>query len=280
MAVEKVEGFLSQLHSDDLSAVVHTISAVTESPGIFVFGEFLDHPAVQKLKESDKTKYYELLNLFCYGSFETYSANPQKYPQLNGAQLRKLKQLSIIDEAHRQRYIPYSLLFEKLCISSSRELEDLIIELFYLEALTGKLDQQRALLEVDSAVGRDIHEEQISELYNTLDTWLSRVESVLVHMAKEIKLANERRCECELRQTKVLEVAASVKEALRGQLLKSKTDAPRMDVDDLPVHPDLLADGRVPSSRFGAPSSADSPGGDKDARSRMGVFKNLRKSNK
>lgn len=98
---------------------------------------------------------------YCYGSYEEYASMPEKYPPLSAAQIRKLKQLSIIDAAHHQKHIPYKSLFEKLGISSSRDLEDLIIELFYLEAITGKLDQQRAMLEVESAIGRDIREGQV-----------------------------------------------------------------------------------------------------------------------
>ncbi|VDP83733.1 unnamed protein product [Echinostoma caproni] len=277
---DKVEAFLNQLHTGDDTTVAETLTAATEAPGIFVFGEFLDHPAVQQLKNGPKANMFDLLNLFCYGSYEEYAAKPDKYPQLSQAQIRKLKQLSIIDAAHHQRHISYKSLFDKLGISSSRDLEDLIIELFYLEAITGKLDQQRALLEVESAIGRDIHEEQIPELQKALDVWLNRVESVLVHMGKEIKLANERRFESEVHQRSVLEAASSLKEALRGQLTKSEVDTARMDVDDPFVHPDLLPDGRSGGHFRSTGTAVDSPGGDKDGRSRMTVFKGLRKFNK
>ncbi|GAA48617.1 COP9 signalosome complex subunit 7 [Clonorchis sinensis] len=189
---------------------------------LFVFGEFLDHPCVQNLLHGPHAAFADLLNLFCYGSFETYSAEPTKYPQLSSAQIRKLKQLSIIDEAHSRKLIPYESLFKKLGVESSRELEDLIIELFYLDALTGKLDQQRALLEVDSAIGRDVRIEQIPELNATMNTWLDRVESILTHIANEVKLANDRRFEMQLHKKRVQEAAASVKEALRGQLSKTE----------------------------------------------------------
>lgn len=132
--------------------------------GLFVFGEFLDDPKIKSLIDGPHSAYFDLLSLFCYGSFELYEANIAKYPQLCDAQIRKLKQLSIIDEAHKQKSIPYDVLFKKLKLNSCRELEDLVIELFYLNVLTGKLDQQKAMLEVESAVGRDIHEHQVSLL--------------------------------------------------------------------------------------------------------------------
>ncbi|VDP67481.1 unnamed protein product [Schistosoma mattheei] len=179
----------------------------------YVFGED---------RNGEYSQYYNLMNLFCYGTFELLSTNRSAYPDLRPTQVRKLKQLSIIDEAHNQKHIPYGLLFKKLDIASSRELEDLVIELFYLEAITGKLDQQKALLEVNSAIGRDIRiEQQIDELHQKLDSWGVRVESVLAHIANEIKMVNERRYESELHQKEILEASLSIKEALRGQMAKS-----------------------------------------------------------
>ncbi|KAA3673674.1 COP9 signalosome complex subunit 7 [Paragonimus westermani] len=280
MTTDKLEALLNQLPENDDNAVAEIIVSATEMPGLFVFGEFLDHPSIQRLTSEPHRKYIDLLNLFCYGSYQLYASDPTKYPPLSAGQIRKLKQLSLIDQAHCQRLIPYDLLFEKLHLTSSRELEDLIIELFYLEALSGKIDQRRALLEVESAIGRDIRVEQISDLNKTLSMWQDKVESILLHTAREIKSANDRRFESELHQKKVLEAATSIKEALRGQLSKLDVDSPRMDVDDHHlIHPDLLADGRVASSRADFPA-VDSPGGDKDGRSRMAVFKGLRKSNR
>ncbi|TGZ61167.1 hypothetical protein CRM22_008128 [Opisthorchis felineus] len=222
MSADRLESYLNQLQTDNPNVLIETLIAATEAPGLFVFGEFLDHPCVQNLLHGPHAAFADLLNLFCYGSFETYSAEPTKYPQLSSAQMRKLKQLSIIDEAHSRKLIPYESLFKKLGVESSRELEDLIIELFYLDALTGKLDQQRALLEVDSAIGRDVRIEQIPELNATMNTWLDRVESILTHIANEVKLANDRRFEMQLHKKRVQEAASSVKEALRGQLSKTE----------------------------------------------------------
>lgn len=276
MSADRLEFYLNQLQTDNSDVLIETLIAATEAPGLFVFGEFLDHPCVRNLSHGPHAAFADLLNLFCYGSFETYLAEPTKYPQLSSAQIRKLKQLSIIDEAHSRKLIPYESLFKKLGVESSRELEDLIIELFYLDALTGKLDQQRALLEVDSAIGRDVRIEQIPELNATMNTWLDRVESILTHIANEVKLANDRRFEMQLHRKRVQEAAASVKEALRGQLSKTEPDTPLMDIDDHMVHPDLLPDGRGIPTR----PSLDCSAGDKDGRNRLGVFKGLRKGAK
>ncbi|KAK4474175.1 hypothetical protein MN116_003475 [Schistosoma mekongi] len=274
MSSDKTELFLSQLSSLDVSKLPEIIQSITECPGLFVFGEFLDHPKIKAIENGEYSQYYDLMNLFCYGTFETLAVSGSNYPNLRPAQIRKLKQLSIIDEAHNQKHIPYSLLFEKLNITSSRDLEDLIIELFYLEAITGKLDQQKALLEVSSAIGRDIRAEQIVELRQKLDSWGVQVESVLTHLANEIKIVNNRRYESELHQKQVLEASLSIKEALRGQMAKSDSHSLRMDVDDILVHPDLL-ESRVETTRQSS-SNTEGNVGDRDVRSRITVFKNLR----
>ncbi|CAH8458017.1 unnamed protein product [Schistosoma mattheei] len=273
MSSEKIESFLSQLSNSDLSKLPELIQSITECPGLFVFGEFLDHPKIKSIENGEYSQYYNLMNLFCYGTFELLSTNRSAYPDLRPTQVRKLKQLSIIDEAHNQKHIPYGLLFKKLDIASSRELEDLVIELFYLEAITGKLDQQKALLEVNSAIGRDIRIEQIDELHQKLDSWGVRVESVLAHIANEIKMVNERRYESELHQKEILEASLSIKEALRGQMAKSDAQSLRMDMDDILIHPDLL-ESRVEATRQS--SSNTESVGDRDVRSRITVFKNLR----
>ncbi|CAH8455447.1 unnamed protein product [Schistosoma turkestanicum] len=273
MSSDKIDAFLSQLSSTDVSKLPDLIQSITECPGLFVFGEFLDHPKIKSIENGEYSQYYNLLNLFCYGTFETLSNNRSAYPDLRPTQVRKLKQLSIIDEAHNQKYIPYDLLYKKLGITSSRDLEDLVIELFYLEAVTGKLDQQKALLEVSSAIGRDIRIEQIGELHQKLDAWGIRVEAVLAHIANEIKMVNDRRRESELHQKEILEASLSIKEALRGQMAKSDAHSLRMDMDDILIHPDLLGS-RVEASRQS--SSNTESVGDRDVRSRITVFKNLR----
>lgn len=276
MSLDKGEALLAKLNGADIPLVIDVIKHVTEIPGVFVFGEFLEHPAVQSLQGTSFDEHFRVINLFCYGSYETYCLDVSGYPQLSDRQVRKLKQLSIINEAHYRRCIPYGVLFQKLSVTSSRELEDLIIELIYLDALSGKLDQQKALLEVDSAVGRDIQEEHIPQLYKALDIWLDRVETVVLHMAKEIKLANERKFETEFNRKKVLEATSVMKDALKRQITKTDMDVFQVDLNDPTLHPDLLPDGRSAPVRVGN-LGFDSPGGDKEtARNRGAVFKNIR----
>lgn len=63
--------------------------------------------------------------------------------------------------AHAQ-VIPYSTLLSTLSLDSVPELEDLLIELFYANVLTGRLDQKHSRLEVVTSRGRDVRPAETS----------------------------------------------------------------------------------------------------------------------
>ncbi|VEL32028.1 unnamed protein product, partial [Protopolystoma xenopodis] len=210
------------------------------SLGIFVFGEFLEESIVIQLADGPHANYLNLLDLFCFGSYVDYCQKKDQFPDLSDAQIRKLKQLTIIDEAYTCRQIPYKILMDKLSISSLRELEDLIIDLMYLEAITGKLDQQRALLDVDSAIGRDVKQEEITHLHTSLTQWCERVDYVLNHLANEIKLAHVQRQEVDTHKEQLTNEAAALKIAIKSQLRKAQSDASRMDIDECLGLPELM----------------------------------------
>ena len=52
-----------------------------------------------------------------------------------------------------------------------RELEDLIIDGIYLDLISGRLDQKYQQLEVEYALGRDVEEEKVSVLLDSLREW-------------------------------------------------------------------------------------------------------------
>lgn len=124
--------------------------------GVFVFRDILDNPKVKAIDNADHANLIALLKLFCFGDYDVYKSSVSKYPELTPLQQRKLRQLTIISACSSHRQILYTTLLAKLDISSLRELEDLIIELFYVEAICGRLDQQRGLLISESSISRDL----------------------------------------------------------------------------------------------------------------------------
>lgn len=125
---------------------------------IFTFGDLRNIKCVESLDPNSKLS--NILNLFCFGTYGDHK-NPS-FPSLSAAQLRKLRQLTIISACEYRHHIPYDVLLKSLELTSLRELEDLIIDLIYADAIVGKLDQQKRILVVESVIARDFKQEDVS----------------------------------------------------------------------------------------------------------------------
>ena len=102
----------------------------------------------------------------------------------------KLRHLSIITLAGKFRTISYELLSQNLQIQNIRDLEDLIIEAFYLDIIKGKLDQANNQLEIDFAIGRDVTDAQVDDILATLSNWCTNCDIALKTIETQIKQAN------------------------------------------------------------------------------------------
>ena len=52
------------------------------------------------------------------------------------------------------------------------------------------MDQRRALLEVDTTIGRDIKKEDIPSIISTLENWYDTCETVLTSLQTQVDRAN------------------------------------------------------------------------------------------
>ncbi|KAJ2997843.1 COP9 signalosome complex subunit 7b [Globomyces sp. JEL0801] len=127
----KIETFLILAKTAKGAAMVALINDVLAASDIYQFGELLDCPNVQALKDSDLHSHYMALYHFAYGNLTTYYKDPS-LPKLNDIQLRKLKQLTLVALAERK----------DLDIPNVRQLEDIIIASIYSNIIQGKLDQK------------------------------------------------------------------------------------------------------------------------------------------
>jgi len=64
-------------------------------------------------------------------TFVSFSDNKDSYLELSDVQTMKLRHLSLVTLAARDRVIPYSLMQKEFAIDNTRALEDLIIEAMY-----------------------------------------------------------------------------------------------------------------------------------------------------
>ncbi len=67
---------------------------------------------------------------------------------LDESALNKLRALSLISYASKERWLKYDQLMPKLRLTTVRQVEDLIIENIYKGFISGKMDSMRNLVEV------------------------------------------------------------------------------------------------------------------------------------
>lgn len=198
------------------AAAVELIKQALEAPGVYVFGELLDMPNIKELKGGPYANYYNLLNLFAYGSCSDYKANKASLPTLTVAQFNKLRHLTIVSLATKNKCLLYTLLLNELEVSNLRELEDLIIEVIYADIIRGKLDQKHQRLEVDYAIGRDIKEEDVGEIISVLQDWCSGSEALLTNIEQQVTKSNEQKNEHMKHLQSIEQEVANIKKTLKA----------------------------------------------------------------
>ncbi|KAI8340715.1 hypothetical protein BC941DRAFT_417987 [Chlamydoabsidia padenii] len=154
-----------------------------DAPGVYVFSELYESPNVVQASTLPEVKpYYALLELFLYGTYGEYTAHASQLPALTPKQLIKLKHLSIVTLSEKRRTLNYQDLLTYLDIPSIRELEDLIIDAIYQGVLTGKLDQRRQELQVNTTMGRDLRPGQLDDLVGRVTAWADQTASLTNHL--------------------------------------------------------------------------------------------------
>lgn len=156
-----LESFLLLANGAKGAAVIALVQRVLESPSVFVFGELLDHPNIQAMKESPGgatggAGYHALLEIFAYADYAAYQNGQAQLPPLSPPMRQKLRLLTLCSMATNHKILPYNRLQTALALPSVRELEDLIIEGASANVIQGKLDQQSLHFEVDFTMARDI----------------------------------------------------------------------------------------------------------------------------
>lgn len=215
-ASNPLEQFILLSRNAKGSTLTGLINQVLEAPGVFVFGELLETPNIQELANGSNAAYFELLNLFAYGTYPDYLENKGSLPELTLAQKNKLKHLTIVSLAARMKCIPYSMLLKDLDLKNLRELEDLIIEAIYTDIIQCKLDQRNQLLEVDFCIGRDLQKQDISNIVKTLQEWCDCCQAVLLGIEQQVLRVNQYKEGHSKTQQQVETEVANIKKTLKA----------------------------------------------------------------
>ncbi|KAK3382397.1 PCI domain-containing protein [Lasiosphaeria ovina] len=221
-ALNALEPFLALSKSaTSPRAAADLVARATSSPNTFVFTELLQTPQVQALAWSpdhELAAYIQLLEIFSYGTYTTYSAaasTTKTLPPLNDAQKLKLRQLSLLtlakDACEPGASLSYARLLEALELGSARELEELVISAVYAGLLHAQLDPKHEVVHVNSVTAlRDVtpgsssgsdddsNGGAIGGLLSSLKAWAGRCEETLQSLETQM---SELRADADRRAT-------------------------------------------------------------------------------
>lgn len=198
------------------------IQQVISNKKIHNFGELLSMSSVKQLndKDSEYISYYKTLELFAYGKYSDYINNKDVFLELNDNQIFKLKQLSIVSLAEKDRDITYELLQNELDINDIRILEDLIIDTIYAGLIKGKLNQSNKILRIIDTIRRDVNPNQLGEIITYLQIWQENVSTLIqtIETSSYIVRNSREECKYELENTQksVDNTKAKLKERSEG----------------------------------------------------------------
>ncbi|XP_077236822.1 COP9 signalosome complex subunit 7-like isoform X3 [Tasmannia lanceolata] len=188
---ELIDYFVKQAENLRGDSLANLIIEATSHSSLFAFSEILSVPNLAQLQGTEYSIFLDVLRLFAHGTWSDYKSNAGCLPPLVPDQVRKLKQLSVLTLAETNKVLPYDQLMHELDVSNVRELEDFLInECMYAGIVRGKLDQLRRCFEVQFASGRDLRPGQLSSMIETLTSWLTTSDNLLVSIQEKIKWAD------------------------------------------------------------------------------------------
>ena len=222
-SANKLEHFLAVGRSVESSAdAMELIRTATAEPGMLAFQELSELPAVKALEKSEDAACRAMFNLlltFTYGTWSSYQKDQAQLPPISPAHQLKLRQLSVITLAEQKKVLPYALLMSELGLSDVRELEDFIINnCIYKGALVGKLDQKQRYLEVEYAVGRDVHPDQLDGIISSLEGWLGISDDLLRTIQSQLTWATNTTQERAMHKDEVAKRIEEVKKNIRTEI--------------------------------------------------------------
>ncbi len=173
-------------------AAADLITQATSAANTYVFAELLQQPNVQALKgNAESGAFYELLTIFAWGTWETYSRS-QGLPQLSDAQALKLRLLSLLTIASEKTAasstnLSYSTLSTRLGLANSIDLEHLITQAIYSNLITATLNPSSHTVVITSVSPlRDLAPGSVVTMTAELEGWSQRCSSVLSDLDAEI----------------------------------------------------------------------------------------------
>lgn len=196
-ALNALEPFLAlSKAANSPRAASDLIIRATSAPNTFLFAELLQTPQIQALASSDAAPHLRLLEIFSYGTYQTYKQE-SGLPALNEAQTLKLRQLSLATMAatvsntssdpSAPNNLSYGALQQELELDSRQALERLVISATYAGLITATLDPAGSTVRVSAVAPlRDLAPGSIPTLLSSLRAWSDRCSAVLASLDEQV----------------------------------------------------------------------------------------------
>lgn len=186
------------------SVVIQLVQRATSHKSIFGFAEFYE-PLRSRQRElpadtlnSSANLWIDILEIFTYGTWadlcelsakhlSNRTEDKAAFPELNQAQIKKIKQLTLLTLASQKESLEYDELKDALRPTLEHrdlemqgteqkdelegEIEPLIIDTIYSDLLDARLDSRGRTIEVKWAAGRDVSPERLEEITSILANW-------------------------------------------------------------------------------------------------------------
>ncbi|THY81268.1 hypothetical protein D6C95_09175 [Aureobasidium pullulans] len=177
-------------------AAADLVTQATSAANTYVFGELLQTPNIQKLRDDAQySSYYTLLELFAWGTWAEYQSLASSLPQLSPNQEHKLRLLTLLTLAAtttNNAPLTYSNLQSALSLSSPLALERLVTDAIYADLVTATLNPAKGLVAISSVTAlRDITPGSVTSIMASLDAWTGRCDDVLKELETEVKAVKE-----------------------------------------------------------------------------------------
>lgn len=170
-------------------AAADLVSRATSAPGTFIFSELLAQPPIAALAEATEPEFrawHTHLTIFSHGLYTTYTTSPD-LPALTPPQQLKLRQLSLLTLSRDKANLTYPSLQKHLGLSSSRELENIVISAINAGLVTAKLNPARQEVQVSSVAPlRDVPPSTVQGIVRTLQQWSARCDATLAELEDNV----------------------------------------------------------------------------------------------
>ncbi|KAJ6171161.1 COP9 signalosome complex subunit 7 [Penicillium chermesinum] len=193
-ALEALQPFLGLATSSNSTSprfAAQIVRDATSSAHTYVFAELLETPMVQSLRSSDTPAefrgHYRLLEIFASGSWG--GLHHSGLPQMNDAQTRKLRLLTLISLASEHKPLTYKTLKSALSLSTNAELETLVTDAIYNSLITATLSPCSSPPTVNitavAALRDALSASQSQHVIGVLSEWETRARHVTLAMDQE-----------------------------------------------------------------------------------------------